>query len=130
MYQELIKTKLQKDLDIELKHVENVINFLNEGCTIPFIARYRKEWTGSMSDEKLRVFHEKYTYYNMDLDEEYADFREKPDKLIEFIKEKKPKQFVNYLPRLIIYIVFILIGIISLISVPTLTSLSKIIIPE
>ena len=64
MYQELIKQKLQEELDIELKHVENVINFLNEGCTIPFIARYRKEWTGSMSDEKLRVFNEKYTYFN------------------------------------------------------------------
>ncbi len=64
MYQELIKQKLQVDLDIPLKYVENVINFLNEGCTIPFIARYRKEWTGSMSDETLRVFNEKYNYYN------------------------------------------------------------------
>ena len=64
MYQELIKQKLQMDLDIPLKYVENVINFLNEGCTIPFIARYRKEWTGSMSDETLRVFNEKYNYYN------------------------------------------------------------------
>ena len=64
MYQELIKLKLQQDLDIELKHVENVIGFLNEGCTIPFIARYRKEWTGSMSDETLRVFNDKYNYYN------------------------------------------------------------------
>ena len=64
MYQELIKQKLQMDLDIPLKYVENVINFLNEGCTIPFNARYRKEWTGSMSDETLRVFNEKYNYYN------------------------------------------------------------------
>ena len=64
MYQELIKQKLQMDLDIPLKYVENVINFLNESCTIPFIARYRKEWTGSMSDETLRVFNEKYNYYN------------------------------------------------------------------
>ena len=64
MYQELIKQKLQTDLDIQYKYVENVINFLNEGCTIPFIARYRKEWTGSMSDETLRIFNEKYNYYN------------------------------------------------------------------
>lgn len=64
MYQELIKQKLQQDLDIPLKYVENVINFLNEGCTIPFIARYRKEWTGSMSDETLRMFNEKFNYYN------------------------------------------------------------------
>ena len=65
MYQELIKEKLQLDLDIPAKYVENVINFLNEGCTIPFIARYRKEWTGSMSDEKLRIFSEKFNYYSM-----------------------------------------------------------------
>ena len=80
MYQELIKTKLQEDLDIELKHVENVISFLNEGCTIPFIARYRKEWTGSMSDETLRVFNEKYTYYN--------NFYDRLDTILRSIEEQ------------------------------------------
>ena len=80
MYQELIKQKLQEELDIELKHVENVINFLNEGCTIPFIARYRKEWTGSMSDEKLRVFNEKYTYFN--------NFYDRLDTILRTIEEQ------------------------------------------
>jgi len=80
MYQELIKQKLQEELDIELKHVENVINFLNEGCTIPFIARYRKEWTGSMSDEKLRIFNEKYTYFN--------NFYDRLDTILRTIEEQ------------------------------------------
>ena len=36
-------------------HVENVINLLDEGNTVPFIARYRKEATGAMDDEMLRA---------------------------------------------------------------------------
>lgn len=80
MYQEIIKQKLQQELDIELKHVENVINFLNEGCTIPFIARYRKEWTGSMSDEKLRIFNEKYVYFN--------NFYDRLDTILRTIEEQ------------------------------------------
>lgn len=60
MYEELINQKLSEELDISLKQVEAVIALLNEGDTIPFIARYRKEATGSMSDETLRKFYEKY----------------------------------------------------------------------
>lgn len=88
MYQELIKEKLQLDLDIPAKYVENVINFLNEGCTIPFIARYRKEWTGSMSDEKLRIFSEKFNYYNNFYDRLDTIYRsiEEQGKLTEEIK--------------------------------------------
>ena len=80
MYQELIKEKLQLDLDIPAKYVENVINFLNEGCTIPFIARYRKEWTGSMSDEKLRIFSEKFNYY--------SNFYDRLDTILRSIEEQ------------------------------------------
>ncbi len=64
MYQELINQKLESDLQLKSKQVENVISLLNEGCSVPFIARYRKELTGSLSDEVLRNFVEKYTYYN------------------------------------------------------------------
>ncbi|MDD6302773.1 MAG: Tex family protein [Bacillales bacterium] len=63
MYEDIIINRLINDLNITEKQVNNVINFLKDGCTIPFIARYRKEWTGSMSDEALRIFFEKYTYY-------------------------------------------------------------------
>jgi len=42
--------------------ISNIIKLLEEGCTIPFIARYRKDLTGEASDEDLRVFEEVYTY--------------------------------------------------------------------
>ncbi len=53
---------LATELEIKPSRVEAVINLINEGNTIPFIARYRKEMTGSLSDEKLRQFDERYRY--------------------------------------------------------------------
>ncbi len=53
---------LSKELDLELWQVENVLALIDEGNTIPFIARYRKEKTGSMSDEVLRTFNDRLTY--------------------------------------------------------------------
>ena len=41
---------------------ENIIKLLDEGCTIPFIARYRKEFTNGASDSELRVFEEVFEY--------------------------------------------------------------------
>ena len=42
--------------------VEAAVKLIDEGNTIPFIARYRKEATGSLDDEKLRLLHTKLTY--------------------------------------------------------------------
>ncbi len=53
---------LEKELNLEAWQVENVLALIDEGNTIPFIARYRKEKTGSMSDEVLRDFNERLTY--------------------------------------------------------------------
>lgn len=53
---------LAKELSLDEKHVQNVLNLLEDGNTIPFIARYRKEMTGSMDDTVLRKFHERLTY--------------------------------------------------------------------
>ena len=47
---------------MDLKVIENIIQLLDEGNTIPFIARYRKELTKGATDEQLRDFHEIYTY--------------------------------------------------------------------
>ena len=57
-----IEERLVKELGIQLKHVQNVISLLDEGNTVPFIARYRKEQTGAMTDEVLRKFFERLTY--------------------------------------------------------------------
>lgn len=53
---------LQEELQIKRTQVENTISLIEEGNTIPFIARYRKEVTGGLDDEVLRKFHERYTY--------------------------------------------------------------------
>lgn len=53
---------LSKELGISLKQVKSVIEMLDEGNTVPFIARYRKERTGGLTDEVLRKFNERLTY--------------------------------------------------------------------
>lgn len=53
---------LQDELGIRKNQVETTIKLIDEGNTIPFIARYRKEMTGALDDETLRTFHERLMY--------------------------------------------------------------------
>lgn len=57
-----IKDILIKEMGLRPSQVENTIKLIDEGNTIPFIARYRKEMTGEMTDIQLREFGEKLTY--------------------------------------------------------------------
>ena len=50
------------ELNVKYKQVENAVNLIDEGNTIPFIARYRKEVTGGLSDEDLRILYERLNY--------------------------------------------------------------------
>ena len=59
---ELINEKLVKEFNLKPFQVENAIKLIDEGNTIPFIARYRKEATGEMSDEQLRDMFDRLTY--------------------------------------------------------------------
>lgn len=59
----IIKT-IAKDLALEVKAVKNVIQMLKEGNTIPFIARYRKELTGSLDEVAILKVWEKWEYAN------------------------------------------------------------------
>ena len=59
---ESISQILARELDRPLEHIENVINLLDEGNTIPFIARYRKELHGAMDDTALRTLEERLAY--------------------------------------------------------------------
>ena len=54
--------KLKEELNIEKWQVEAVIKLIDEGNTIPFIARYRKEQHGNLSDEVLRNLSERLVY--------------------------------------------------------------------
>ena len=57
-----IAKKIAEELNIREEQVKNTINLIDEGNTIPFIARYRKEVTGNLSDETLREFGERLNY--------------------------------------------------------------------
>ncbi len=57
-----ISSTIALELGIKPKQVESTIALIDEGNTIPFIARYRKEVTGGLSDETLRQFDERLTY--------------------------------------------------------------------
>ena len=57
-----INEKLSRELNLRENQVKNTIELIDAGNTIPFIARYRKEVTGGMSDEVLRDFFERLTY--------------------------------------------------------------------
>ena len=57
-----INQRLAEELKIELWQVEAAVKLIDEGNTIPFISRYRKEVTGSLNDEVLRKLSERLTY--------------------------------------------------------------------
>jgi len=56
-----ILKKLQEELNIKASQVENTVKLLDEGNTVPFIARYRKEMTGSLDDQIIRLLSERLT---------------------------------------------------------------------
>ncbi len=75
----MITETLQKELNLEYWQVKKVIALIDEGNTIPFIARYRKDVTGSLNDEILRKFDERLKYLR--------NLEEKKSKIIKKISE-------------------------------------------
>lgn len=65
---------LATEFNIKSTQVENTVKLIDEGCTIPFIARYRKEMTGSLDDVVLRDLSERLTYLR-NLDEKREQVR-------------------------------------------------------
>ena len=57
-----IVLKIKEELQVEKWQVEAAVKLIDEGNTIPFISRYRKEVTGSLNDEQLRNLHERLVY--------------------------------------------------------------------
>ena len=56
--------KLEKTLNISKEKIEVVLNLLNEGATVPFIARYRKEQTGALDENQIREIEKEWDYQN------------------------------------------------------------------
>lgn len=69
---------LSKELNLSASNVEAAVGLMDEGNTIPFIARYRKEKTGAMDDQTLRILQEKLTYFRS-----LRDRKEEVQRLIE-----------------------------------------------
>ena len=57
-----IISKITEELQVKKWQVEAAVGLIDEGNTIPFISRYRKEATGSLNDEQLRNLHERLLY--------------------------------------------------------------------
>ena len=57
-----INTKIAEELGIRKEQASAAVKLIDEGCTIPFIARYRKEATGALSDEILRNLYDRLVY--------------------------------------------------------------------
>ena len=60
----IISEKLAEEFNLKQEYSDNIISLLNEGCTIPFIARYRKEMHGTCDDQVLRQFADRLNYLN------------------------------------------------------------------
>lgn len=86
---ETIVERLVLELGIKRKQVENTIKLIEEGNTIPFIARYRKEVTGNLDDETLRNFNDRLTYLKNleDRKKEVINIIEEQGKLTEELRK-------------------------------------------
>lgn len=82
--------KLKQELKVEKWQVEAAVSLIDEGNTIPFIARYRKEMTGSLNDEVLRNLHERLIYLRNleEKKEQVLSSIEEQGKLTDELKEK------------------------------------------
>ena len=75
-----INQKLTEELGVKRWQVDAAVKLIDEGNTIPFISRYRKEVTGSLNDEQLRKLHERLVYLR--------NLEEKKEQVISSIEEQ------------------------------------------
>src|SRR5665648_1155264 len=81
--------QLAKELNLKISQVESTVKLIDDGNTIPFIARYRKEATGELSDEVLRDLDDRLTYLRNleDRKQEVIRLIEEQGKLTEELKD-------------------------------------------
>ena len=75
-----INQKLTEELNVKRWQIDAAVNLIDEGNTIPFISRYRKEVTGSLNDEQLRKLDERLKYLR--------NLEEKKEQVISSINEQ------------------------------------------
>lgn len=89
---------LEQQLNINEKRINSVLELLAEGATVPFIARYRKEVTGGLDEEQIRIINESYEYE--------SNLLKRKEDVIRLIDEKgmltdELKQSINACKKLI-----------------------------
>ena len=57
-----IEARIARELDVREEQVQKTVSLIDEGATVPFIARYRKEVTGGLDDIQLRQLEERLGY--------------------------------------------------------------------
>lgn len=75
-----ITKKIAEELQLPLRSVENTLSLLEEGCTIPFIARYRKERTGTLDEVQIAAI--------SDLNEKLTELEKRKETIIKTISEQ------------------------------------------
>ena len=75
-----VNQKITEELGVQKWQVEAAVKLIDEGNTIPFIARYRKEATGTLDDEQLRKLYERLTYLR--------NLEEKKEQVLSSIEEQ------------------------------------------
>ena len=75
-----INKKIAEEIEVKKSQVDAAVKLLDEGCTVPFISRYRKEATGSLNDEQLRKLSERLEYLR--------NLEERKDTILKSIEEQ------------------------------------------
>ena len=75
-----IMNVMAEQLSISVQQIENVLSLLQEGATVPFIARYRKEKTGGLNEDQIREISKVYEYQ--------VNLLQRKDDVIRLIEEK------------------------------------------
>lgn len=72
---------ISKALSLKPSQVQHALDLLNEGATIPFIARYRKDQTGNLDEDQLRAIEQTWKYQN--------SLQERKESILQILEEKK-----------------------------------------
>lgn len=88
-----IAKALSLEFNIRLDYANNIINLLDEGCTVPFIARYRKEMHGSLDDQIIRDFADRLDYLR--------NFEKRKEEIVKLIEgqEKMTPEIMDKLDK-------------------------------
>ena len=93
---------IASELNIKTTQVESTIKLIDDGNTIPFIARYRKEATGGLSDEVLRNLGERLTYLR-NLEQRKAEVLKSIEGQANYLFQSNPQKKYNRFPQTQIY---------------------------